>query len=313
MVKILSQIELPELEQHLKAHFPDVELGYLKIGEAVPANTEADCLLAVASNLKGLDNIIADIKGLKWIQIVGAGVDGFDTNVLGDITLTTTKGVSAVPISEWVMAMILTQAKSLPAQWIEQPPELWNFGNAPMACLDSQKLAIYGFGAIGRALAKRALSFDMQVSALTRSSVPDIEGVQHASDFAELVRDADHLVLAAPSTKATYHALNTNSFKQLKAGTHLINIARGELIDESALRTALDNGTVSCASLDVAQNEPLDATHWFFSDQRIRFSPHISWGDPSTMERMLSIFMENLSHFIKGEDLINIFDIEAGY
>ncbi len=186
MVKILSQIELPELEQHLKAHFPDVELGYLKIGEAVPANTEADCLLAVASNLKGLDNIIADIKGLKWIQIVGAGVDGFDTNVLGDITLTTTKGVSAVPISEWVMAMILTQAKSLPAQWIEQPPELWNFGNAPMACLDSQKLAIYGFGAIGRALAKRALSFDMQVSALTRSSVPDIEGVQHASDFANL-------------------------------------------------------------------------------------------------------------------------------
>ncbi|MGC6475672.1 MAG: NAD(P)-dependent oxidoreductase [Parvibaculales bacterium] len=313
MVKILSQIELPELEQHLKAHFPDIELSYLKIGEPVPANTEADCLLAVASNLKGLDKIIPEIKGLRWIQVVGAGVDGFNLEVLGDIVLTTTKGVSAVPISEWVMAMILTQAKSLPAQWIEHPPELWNFGNAPMACLDSQKLAIYGFGAIGRALAKRALSFDMQVSALTRNSVPDIDGVQHARNFADLVADADHLVLAAPSTKATYHILNADSFKHLKSGTHLINIARGELIDESALRTALDDGTVTCASLDVAQNEPLDAEHWFFSDQRIRFSPHISWGDPSTMERMLSIFIENLSLFVSGKTLVNIFDVEAGY
>ncbi len=313
MVKILSQIELPELEERLKARFDDVEIDYLKIGENVSSNAQADCLLAVASNLKGLDKIINAIEGLKWIQIVGEGVDGFPLEAVGSRILTTTKGVSCVPIAEWVMAMILTQAKALPDQWITAPPEIWNFANAPMQCLNTQKLALVGFGTIGREIARRALAFDMQVSALTRTSKPDLAGVTHAQNFEELVENAHHLVLAVPSTRATYHLLNAQTFARLSPGTHLINIARGELINEADLKIALDNGCLSCVSLDVAQNEPLDESHWFYTDKRIRFSPHISWGDPHTMQRMIEIFLNNLALFKQGAPLKDVFDIEAGY
>lgn len=313
MIKILSQIELPALEQAIRSAHDDVELNYLGIGDEVPPGTRADCLLAVASNLQGLDTVIADIDGLKWVQVIGAGVDGFPLETLGDRVLTTSKGVSAVPIAEWVMAMILTQAKSLPGQWITKPPETWSFGNAPMMCLNTQKLAIFGFGAIGREIARRALAFGMEVSAMTRTSVPNLEGVTQASDFSELVANADHIVLAAPSTKATHHLLNRDSFSDIKAGAHLINVARGELVNETDLKAALDDGTISCASLDVAQNEPLEDGHWFYKDARIRFSPHISWGDPEIVERMTAIFLENLALFKQGKPLKNIFDVEAGY
>ncbi|MGC6512550.1 MAG: NAD(P)-dependent oxidoreductase [Parvibaculales bacterium] len=313
MVKILSQIELPELEQAVKSAHDDVDISYLGIGENVPAGTSADCLLAVASNLQGLDAVIADIEGLKWVQVVGSGIDGFPLNALGDRVLTTCKGVSAVPIAEWVMAMILTQAKSLPGQWISAPPETWSFGNAPIASLNTQKLALVGFGTIGRAIAQRALAFGMQVSAMTRTSTPDLDGVNHASSFSELVKNADHIVLAAPSTKATHHLLNRETFAALKPGAHLINIARGELVNEADLKTALDDGIISCASLDVAQNEPLTDGHWFYTDARIRFSPHISWGDPEIVERMTRVFLENLALFKNDLPLKNVFDVEAGY
>ena len=313
MVKILSQIELPALEQAIRTAHGDVDINYLGIGEEVPAGTSADCLLAVASNLQGLDSIIAGIDGLKWVQVVGAGIDGFPLEALGDRVLTTSKGVSAVPIAEWVMAMILTQAKSLPGQWITEPPETWSFGNAPMMSLNTQKLAIFGFGAIGREIARRALAFGMEVSAMTRTTTPDLDGVGHAASFSELVENADHVVLAAPSTKATHNLLNRESFAAMKQGTHLINVARGELVNETDLKTALDDGIIACASLDVAQNEPLESGHWFYTDARVRFSPHISWGDPEIVARMTEIFLDNLALFKKGLPLKNVFDVEAGY
>lgn len=313
MVKIISMIELEDMEDRLKKHVPSAQLSCLKIGEAVPAGTQADCLIAVAGSLQGLDKIIAGIDALKWIHVVGAGIDGFPLDCLGTRMLTTSKGVSSVPIAEWVLAMILTQTKSLPQQWITQPPEMWSFSAAPMVPVQRQKLSILGFGSIGQAIAQRALVFDMQVTALTRSTTPQMAGVTAAKDLRGLLSDADHVVLAAPATPQTSNIINAESLSMMKPGAHLINIGRGELVDEEALKSALDRNHIACASLDVVKSEPLPEGHWLYRHEKIRLSPHISWGDATIIDRLIQVFMDNLKRFSEGQKLINIYNVEVGY
>ena len=97
----------------------------------------------------------------------------------------------------------------------------------------------------------------------------------------DLLAVADHLVLAAPATDATFHAINAESLRLLRPGAHLVNIARGSLVDQDALRGALDDGTVARASLDVTDPEPLPAGHWLYSHPQVFLTPHASWAGPA--------------------------------
>jgi phosphoglycerate dehydrogenase-like enzyme len=99
----------------------------------------------------------------------------------------------------------------------------------------------------------------------------------------------------------------------MKPGTHLVNIARGSLVDQEALRRALDDGIVARATLDTVEPEPLPAGHWLYTHPAVRLSPHISWSSPRTMGRTVELFVENLSRFRAGAALNDIVDPMAGY
>ncbi|MDX2166477.1 MAG: NAD(P)-dependent oxidoreductase [Deltaproteobacteria bacterium] len=299
------------LAARVAAAVPEVEVLALPERELPADGVRGEVLLTYPWAAENLQPILA--RGVRWVHALGTGVDGFPVGLLGDRVLTCSRGASAVPIAEWVLAVMLAAEKDLPAAWIHAPPaEGWSRGRRGV--LSGRTLALIGFGGIGQAVAARALPFGMRVRAVRRTAAPSpLAGVELIDDLAALVADADHLVLAAPATAATRHLLDAALLARVKPGLHLVNIARGALVDQDALRVALDDGRVALASLDAVDPEPLPAGHWLYSHPRVRLSPHISYQMPGAADALLAPFIDNLRRYQRGEPLQDVVDVAAGY
>ncbi len=286
-------------------------------GEAVvvcgpddPVPDDAEILLALGNDLDAIRRLF--VPSVAWAHVFGAGVDGFPMDAVGERTLTCSRGAAAVPIAEWVLAVMLAFEKQLPASWIDAPPSRRNM--ASLGGLADRTLGLVGLGAIGTAVARRALAFDMEVLAFRRSTTPaPFPGVELVMELADLMASSDHVVVAAPATPETHHLLDAGAFAACKPGAHVVNIARGSLVDQEALRVALDDGRISRASLDTVDPEPLPSGHWLYYHERVRLSPHISWSGAATMRNTMDLFVENLARFRRGEVLSGIVDPGAGY
>jgi phosphoglycerate dehydrogenase-like enzyme len=247
-------------------------------------------------------------QGLRWVQLASVGIDNYPRWLLEAPLVTTANGTSSEVIAEFALACILAANKSLPERWIASP-EQWRLSAAPP--LRGSVLGLVGFGGIGRALADKALALGMRVIALRRSGAP-AAGVEAARDIADLFARADHVVLAAPGTPATRHIVNREVLRQAKPGLHLVNVARGSLVDQSAL----DDGRVGRASLDVTEPEPLPAGHAFYTHPRVRLSPHTSAISAAQQDALVEKFLGNLARFRAGrplEDVVDAARIARGY
>jgi len=247
------------------------------------------------------------------VHALGTGVDAFPLHLLEGRVLTCSRGASAVPIAEWVMAVMLAFEKRLPESWIHAvPAQGWS--RASLGGLHGKTLGLVGLGGIGTAVAQRALPFGMRVLAHRRSSRPShLAGVEIAATLRDLVSVSDHVVIAAPATAATRHLFDREVFAAVKAGAHLINVARGGLVDQDALREALDDGRVAAASLDAVDPEPLPRDHWMYTHPRVRLSAHISWSMPGAADLLLDAFIDNLRRYRAGDPLTGVVDVAAGY
>src|SRR5207248_2708819 len=121
------------------------------------------------------------------------------------------------------------------------------------------------------------------------------------------------LVVAAPATTRTTHLLDAGAFARVKPGVHLVNIARGALVDQEALQAALDDGRVALASLDVCDPEPPPDGHWLYEHPKVRLSPHVSWSNPAQTARIVELFVDNLRRFLAGRPLAGEVDPAEGY
>ena len=266
-------------------------------------------LLTMAWGSPNLPQILA--RGVRWVHAYGTGVNAFPFQELRGTPLTCSRGASAIPISEWVIAMMLCSEKRLPEAWIHEPPEIWNIFD--LGGLYGRTLGLLGMGGIAQETAKRALAFGMTVIAHRRTAQPSpLPGVELV-DFDALLARSDHLVIAAPATRDTHHVIDREALARTKRGVHLVNIARGDLVDQDALRAALDGGQVSLASLDTVSPEPLPAGHWLFMHPRVRLSPHCSWSGPGSLDRLLDPFLANLARWLADEPLAGLVDVELGY
>lgn len=310
-MQIASLVRLNKLEQTLQEVNDNIHLQILDT-EVLPDTIDCDALLINVLQSAHLNSILARAPKLRWVHILGTGVDGFPLHLLKDQILTCSRGASATPIAEWTLAMMLAFEKDLPKAWVNEAPERWFFHD--MGCLEGKTLGIVGFGGIGQAIAKRALAFDMQVLAKVRTPRPStIPGVTMCNELETLLTASDHVVLALPATVESKHLINANTLGALKPTAHLINIARADVIDQEALRHTLDNELLARASLDVVEPEPLPQGHWLYSHPRVRVSPHISWSSPRMTQRLLQVFVDNVSAWHKGETLFGVVDREAGY
>jgi phosphoglycerate dehydrogenase-like enzyme len=307
-IRILSHVPLPLLSR-VGERFPKAALVAIPVEGDLPGDVRGDVLLTMAWGSPNLAQILA--RGVRWVHAYGTGVNAFPFQELRGIPLTCSRGASAIPISEWVIAMMLCCEKRLPEAWIHEPPEVWNIFD--LGGLYGRTLGLLGMGGIAQETAKRALAFGMKVIAHRRTARPSpVPGVEQV-DFDALLARSDHLVIAAPATRETHHLIDRTALARTKRGVHLVNIARGDLVDQDALRTALDDGHVSLASLDTVSPEPLPAGHWLFTHPRVRLSPHCSWSGPGALDRLLDPFLANLERWLTGQPLADRVDVELGY
>jgi phosphoglycerate dehydrogenase-like enzyme len=234
---------------------------------------------------------------LRWLHLRSAGIDEFPDWILEAPLLTVTRGAQAAPIAEFVLAAMLAHEKRLPAMWIHAAAD-WR--QCPLGTLEGRTLGLVGFGHIGQAVARRALAFDMRLVAHYRGDPPAGFAAVARVPLEALLATADHLVIAAPLTAETRGLLGAEAFARMRPGVHIVNIARGAVIDQAALRAALDAGVVGAASLDVTDPEPPPAGHWLYTHPRVRLSPHVAFSAPATSLRAAAIFLDNLRCFLDG-------------
>lgn len=294
----------------VRAQFPEVTFVHVHPEGPIPEEVAGNVCFTLAAHSQNLVELLE--RGVQWIHAIGHGVDHFPLESLGNRVLTSARGASAVPIAEWVVAMLLTAVKQLPEKWVTEPPERWLL--ADLGTLEGAKVALLGFGSINRAVADRLEPFGCELVAATRTHKPRNAGnVAFMTDVTTAVADADHVVVGTPLTHQTENMVNEELLAAMKPGAHLINIARGRIIDEVALRKALDTGQIGLASLDVCDPEPLPVGHWLYSHPSVRLSPHVSWSSPRGLQRLHDSFTDNLQRWQAGEPLADVVDIEAGY
>ncbi len=184
----------------------------------------------------------------------------------------------------------------------------------PLGSLVGRTVGLVGVGSIGEEVAVRLRPFGVRIVAARRSAQPvAIEGVELLSSLDGVLAEAEHLVVAAPLTASTYHLLDRAAFARLRRGVHIINIARGAIIDHDALLAAIDNGTVARASLDVTDPEPLPDDHPLRRRPEVFLTPHVSWSGPGTVDRVLGLFSANLERWQRGQPLLGPVDTNSGY
>lgn len=306
---ILSHVPVQMLGG-IAERFPDCEFVQVPTQGDVPPDVAGEVLLTFTWGSPNMREVLA--RGVRWVHTLGTGIDQFPVDALGDRTLTCARGASAIPMAEWTLAMLLAFEKQLPQTWLSEPPEAWNRGG--LGGLHGRTLGIVGLGHIGEAIAERALCFGMRVRAIRRTPRPSgVTGVEMAPSLDELLATADHVVIVAPATAQTRHLLGREAFAKMKPGVHLVNISRGALVDQNALREALDSDRVARASLDVVDPEPLPAGHWLYAHPKVYLSPHVSWSMPGSIHMLLETFADNLRRRAAGEPLEGVVDLAAGY
>jgi phosphoglycerate dehydrogenase-like enzyme len=248
-------------------------------------------------------------KRLTWVQIPGAGADQYPGWLLRNHVVTTGRGLNSGPIAEFALASMLSYAKRFPHTWISRQQD-WRI--LQMDTLEGRTLGLLGFGSVAREVVRRALAFNMHILVHRRSAIePPPDGVRYARSLAAMLADADHLVLAAPYTPETHHIINREALSGMKPGAHIVNVARGGLIDHDALLQALDSGRIGSASIDVTEPEPLPAGHPLYTHPRVRLSPHIAWNSPDTIDRLVVKFNQNLERLIEGRTLLDVLDVTS--
>ncbi|MDH3753012.1 MAG: NAD(P)-binding domain-containing protein [Acidimicrobiia bacterium] len=301
-----------EVIERARNEFPDLEHIEVPMDGELDDGVSGEILFTLGRDSPNLRTLLG--RGVEWVHSLSTGVDHFPLDALDGRPLTCSRGASAIPISEWCMTQMLAFEKHVPDEWRSSPPEMWNFPRRPLGSLHGARLAIVGLGAIGQLLATQAMAFGMDVRAMRRTSKPSpVTGVEIVTDIASLVADADHIVIAAPATPATSRLIDASVFAAMKPGVHLVNVARGTLVDHDALRAALDDGTVALASLDTSDPEPAPADSWLWEHERVHLSPHVSWNWPRAWEMVAESFVQNIARYVAHEPLTDLVDTVEGY
>jgi phosphoglycerate dehydrogenase-like enzyme len=311
---IASQLE-DDFNTALRAHPARPTIIAASEDRPWEAANDADVLLARPTPAwrNNLDLARPDIwpGRLKWVYSSSVGVDFYPSWLLDAPLVSCGRGVASDEIADYVVAAIYAQAKDLeavrarsPAQWLQ----------APLGRVAGSTIGILGLGAIGVAIARRALALDMRVAAVRRRALPSpVPGVELLTDVAEVVARADHLVLALPATATTRNLVDARLLAHAKPAAHLINIGRGSVLDQDALVAALDAGRLGFATLDVTEPEPLPEGHRLWTHPRVRLTPHVSSNYTVVRPVLLEKIAANLDRFVRGEAPADIVDAASGY
>ncbi len=260
---------------------------------------------------------------LRWVHSDGAGIEtlaAIPELVESEITLTNTRGGHAPAIAEHTFAMLLSLTRGLAPLAADQRAHLWRGPGmeTPARELTGATMVILGLGNIGRAIAKRAAAFEMQVLGVDlrpdRVAAPDgVAAVWPLERLDEALERADVLAVSAPLTPLTRGLIDGRRIDLLRPGGYLLVVSRGGIVDEGALIAALEAGRLAGAGLDVVATEPLPPGNPLWDTPNLILTPHCSARSRQTRERVWAITTENIRRFVDGEPLTNVCDKRAGF
>ena len=301
------------------ARAPDIGGGHaVSVGRTTAdfreAMADAEALVCDAGVVKALFPIRA--PRLKLLFVTNAGLDRlapFDW--LGaDVILMNNRGTHAAKAGEFGIMALLMLANRVPAMVTHQREGRWHklWG----AIVAGQPVTVIGLGTLGGAVARHAAALGMEVTGVRANPAPHPACVRVAGTDAldDVLAGTRFLVLACPLTAETRGLIDRRRLSLLPEGAGVVNIGRGELLDQEALCDHLDSGRLSGAVLDVFAPEPIPAGHRLWGTKNLIVSPHTAADDPATYNPVsLDLFLDNLRAFREGRDLPNRFDIARGY
>lgn len=272
---------------------------------------------------------------LKWIQLLSAGADRALNGPLRDASLpvTTASGIHATPIAEYVIASMLAYSHRLHVAMRAQLKRQWIRQGEFMATMDELRgktLGVLGYGSIGRETARIAQALGLRVLALKRhpdsradpgwvpKGVGDPDGLiperfYGPAERQAILAESDYLAVTLPLTAETRRFLGAQEIAAIKPAAYIVNIGRGEVIDQAALVEALTAKRIGGAGLDVFEREPLEPESPLWQLDNVILTPHISGANRGYMDKACELFAENLRRFCARRPLLNRIDPRLGY
>ena len=276
---------------------------------------------------------------LRWFHAPSAGVGAFLTPglVARAPVVTNSRGVHATPIAEHVMGFLIALARGFRPAMAEQAAgamrdERWESAGGVPRELAGLTLGLYGYGAIGREIARRAAAFGMRTIALKRHperieswdpellqalglppEEPRVAAILGPRDFDRLLAESDAIAVAAPLTPETTGVFDARAFERMKAGAWFVNVGRGKIHREEDLIAALRTGRLGGAGLDVFDREPLPAESELYRLDNVILTPHVSGLSTGYWGRAMRLFEANLARDGAGRPFLNRVDLERGY
>jgi phosphoglycerate dehydrogenase-like enzyme len=304
----------------LRERFPQITFTHTTDeNDAAAAAANADVVFAARLSAKALKRS----PRLRWVQSSASSVSTLPLSDLAarGVVVTNTRTLQAGPIAEHVMGGILVLSRRFDLTLAAQRNRIWiqneMTGRATPWCIERKNMTILGLGSIGTEVARRAHSFGMTITALRRRlSEPtpaSVHRVLAADQIDEGMKGCDVLVIAAPFLPSTDRLINPGRISMLNRGALLVNVARGKIVDQSAMINALETGQLGGAVLDVFDHEPLEDSSPLWTMPNVIITPHIASLRPDHWDEVIELFSENLGRFQRGESLLNTVDPAAGY
>lgn len=253
-------------------------------------------------------------NSLKWIHFTSSGIGQQPFAPALDakgVTMSSSTGSNAEPVAQTGFAGLLSLARGLPGYMDAQRKHEWKpmRGATLPPDLRGQTVVIIGIGAIGKIFSGYARAFGLKVIGVRRSPLtPDdpVDEMFTPAQLGEVLPRADWVVIACPLTKETRHLVNADAFKRMKKGAYLINIGRGEVMDEAAFIAAIKSGHLAGAALDAHRQEPLPADSPLWDLPNVIVSPHNASASTGNEKRCAEMFIANFGHWARGEPMFNV-------
>jgi D-2-hydroxyacid dehydrogenase (NADP+) len=304
---IFEEHRAEEWGEALRPTFPEVAIHVasdaMRLADLVD---EMEILLAFGIP----DDLMRRASRLQWIQGLGTGVD-YITNLPSlrkEVIITSMRGIHGPQMSEMAFLQMLSLSRDFSQMVRNQDLAVWE--PWPAKLLWKKKVGILGLGVIGEELAGKCKAFGMTVYGIdiVRKDIEAVDRFFGPKDIVKVAAEVDYLILVAPNTPRTYQIVNERVLAAMKPTAFLINIARGELVDEDSLLVALQNGEIAGAALDAFVREPLPSEHPFWKMKNVLVTSHVGGRSDIYIEQTLPIIEENLRRFLKGErkDLLNL-------
>lgn len=284
--------------------------------ERIPSELlDADIFCGHAKVPVPWDEVVAQGR-LRWIQSSAAGLDHCLTPsvIASDIMVTSASGLFADQVAEQTLALMLGLFRGLPRFFRQQQQH--EFVRRPTRDLHGSTIGIIGFGGNGRRLAEVLVPYRVRILAtdLFPEDKPEhVEALWSADCLEDVLRQADVLVLCVPLNEQTQGMIDAKALSCMKPDAVLINVARGPVVVEADLITALEDGRLSAAGLDVTETEPLPPDSPLWDLPQVLITPHVGAQSARRVSDTTSFFCENLERYLEGQPLLNLVDKRLGF